>query len=81
MPKLDLSDSGSQLVSAGTIFNDYLNDDSLQEYLNANGIQKFSQYPKGCNQLGGSVESCVKFVKSLIYGSIRNNVLEFYGFV
>ena len=32
-PQLILSDSGSQLVAAGKLLNDYLNDDACREYL------------------------------------------------
>ena len=80
--RLILSDSGSQLVAAGNILNEYLNDETTKKYLSENGIKsfEFSHYPKGCNKLGGLVESCVKLVKRLIHGSIRNNVLDYSGF-
>ena len=81
-PQLILSDSGSQLVAAGKLLNDYLNDDACREYLSEYGIEKFefNHYPKGRNELGGLVESCVKLVKKLLYGSIRNNVLAMEDF-
>ena len=47
-------------------------------------------HPKGCmhreyapervHKLGGLVESCVKIVKHLIYGSIKNSVLGYSEF-
>ena len=36
--------------------------------------------PKGNSALGSMVESCVKLTKKLIYGSIRNNILDFRNF-
>ena len=82
VPQLILSDCGSALVSAGNILNEYLGDEVTKTYLNENGIQSFDfrHYPKGCNKLGGLIESSVKLVKRLIYGSIRNNVLDYPGF-
>ena len=82
LPQTLLSDSGSQLVSAGKILNDFLNDETTKSYLNGHGISSFNftHYPKGNSELGGLVESCVKIVKRLIYGSIKNNVLDYSGF-
>ena len=79
VPQLILSDSGSQLVSAGRLLNEYLNDDVTKVYFSENNVQSFEykQYPKGCNKLGGLVESAVKLVKRLLHGSVRNNVLDF----
>ena len=62
--------------------NEFLNDSDTLQYLNENDIKffEFSHYPKGNSELGGLVESCVKIVKRLIHGSIKNNVLDYFGF-
>ena len=51
-------------------------------YFNENCIKsiKFDQYCKGRSELGSLVEICVKLVKRLIYGAIRNNVLPHRDF-
>ncbi len=78
IPQLVLSDLGSQLVAGANIISDFLKDHEAQSYFEENNVKpiKFEQYFKGCNKLGSLVESCVKATKRLIYGSIRNNVLE-----
>ena len=82
VPELILSDSGSQLTSGFGILADFIKDPQTQEYFSQCGVRsmEFSQYPKGCNMLGGLVESCVKLVKRLIYGSIKNNVLNYFDY-
>ena len=78
LPDKVLSDSGSQLVSSGNLINDFMKNPDISAYLNENGIkfQGFSQYPKGNSSLGSLVESSVKLVKRLLFGSIKSNVLE-----
>ena len=58
VPQLILADSGSQLVSAGSILNEYLNDSETQSYFREQNVKsfEFAHYPKGCNKLGGLVE-------------------------
>ena len=82
IPEVCLSDCGSSIVQGATIMSEYLNDEATKSYFKLNGIKtpNFSQYPKGKNELGGLVESCVKIVKRLISGSIRNLVLEYFDF-
>ena len=82
MPSQIFSDSGSQLTAASEYLNRILNEEECKNYLVQNGIKSFDfqHYPKGCNKLGGIVESCVKMTKRLIYGSIRNNVLDAESF-
>ena len=60
----------------------FLGDPESQAYFEENGVKsiKFQQYPKGCNKLGGLVETCVKMSKRLIHGALRNNVLDFRDF-
>ena len=55
-----------------------LSDCNTKSFLSTNGIQNIdiSQYPKGNSSLGGMVENCVKQCKRLIYGSIRNNIVN-----
>ena len=39
-----------------------------------------TQYAKGCKELGGLVESCVKLGKRCIRGCIGNQVLDIFDF-
>ena len=73
---------GSQIVSGTNLIRDFINDPDTKQYLDENGIKclEFNQYYKGCSQLGSLVESCVKLVKRLIYGSIKNAVLKYLDF-
>lgn len=82
IPQLVLSDSGSQLIAGGNLIMDFVKDVETQNYFAENGMKtiEFQQYPKGCNQLGGLVESCVKLVKRLIYGAMKKNVLDSLDF-
>ncbi|XP_068224998.1 uncharacterized protein [Palaemon carinicauda] len=82
IPQLVLSDLGSQLVAGANVVTNFLGDPESQAYFEENGVKsiKFQQYPKGCNKLGGLVETCVKMSKRLIYGALRNNVLDFRDF-
>jgi len=82
VPERVLSDSGSQLVAAGHSIEDFVRDPDTQLYFANNNMKaiKFTTYPKGCNKLGGIVESCVKIVKRLIAGAIRKNVIDYFDF-
>jgi len=82
MPKEIYSDSGSSLVAGANILVDFIKDPLTKNYLNEHGIREFSfeHYYKGNSALGGLVESLVKASKRLIYGSIRNNVLDYFNF-
>ena len=81
-PELCLSDMGSSLVAGGNIIRNCLNDSAVTSYLRDNNIKpmSFTHYSKGCHQLGGLVESCVKISKRLIYGAIRTQVLDIFDF-
>ena len=81
-PSVCLSDLGSQLVAGTNRIAEYIKDPYTQKYLRENNVQSvsFNQYPKGCEKLGGLVETCVKMVKRLIYGSVRKNVLSYSDF-
>ena len=83
VPQLILSDSGSQNVAAGNLILDFVKYSESQKYFMENNVKSidFQHYPKGCNTLGGLVESCVKIVKRLIYGSIKNFVLGYFELV
>ena len=78
LPEYCISDLGSQLVSAANVIKDYLKDHQTQSYFQENGVQsiRFENFAKGHSQLGSMIEVCVKMVKRLIFGSIRNNVLD-----
>ncbi|XP_068247851.1 uncharacterized protein [Palaemon carinicauda] len=82
IPELCLSDLGSSLVAGANIMTDFLRDSDTQEYFEENNVKSptFEQYFKGCHPLGGLVEVCVKMVKQLIHGSIKNYVLEYRDF-
>lgn len=78
-----LSDNGSPIVSSLDTLVDTLNDPEVSNFLKENNIKKldFTPYPPGASFLGGVVESLVKQVKHLIYGSIGRRILkldEFY---
>ena len=82
VPQVCISDLGSNLVAGAIAITNYLIDDQTQSYFKEIGVKpiSFSQYFKGRSELGGMVESCVKMVKRLIYGSIKNNILDFREF-
>ena len=76
------SDLGSNLVAAANVVVDFLKDVQTQSFFREHGIEsiKFDHYFKGCSKLGSLVESCVKLTKRLIYGSVRNLVLDISEF-
>ena len=80
--ELCLSDLGSQIVAGTNLIKAFLDDFETQNYFEKNGIKpvKFNQYCKGNSSLGALVESCVKLTKKLLYGAIRNNVLDYLDF-
>jgi len=82
LPTKVFSDLGSQLVAGGNIVTDFLKDVETQTFLHENGVkyEGFEHYFKGNSSLGSLVEVCVKFVKRLIFGSIRNCVLDYPQF-
>ena len=79
---LILSDMGSHIVRGSKTVQEYIEDSEIKEYLELSGIESitFEQYVKGRNELGGLVEVMVKLVKRLLYGSIRNLVLDYFEF-
>lgn len=82
LPRLCISDLGSQLVAGGNIIQSFLNDPESKLYLESNGIKtiEFSQFFKGHSELGSLVEVCVKLTKKLIFGAIKNMVLTLHDF-
>ena len=82
LPSHVVSDLGTQLVAGSNIITDFLKDNESQKYFEENGVESitFEQYYKGRSELGSLVESCVKLIKRLIYGAIRNNVLNYRDF-
>ena len=82
LPSLVMSDLGSQITAGTALVADYLDNAETKSYLAEHGIKsiKFQQYFKGNSSLGSLVEICVKFAKRLIYGSIKNNVLDYPDF-
>ncbi|XP_068225202.1 uncharacterized protein [Palaemon carinicauda] len=82
IPQLCISDLGTQLVAGANIISSFINDSQTRLYFEENYVKplSFQQYFKGCSQLGSLVEVCVKMVKRLIFGAIKNNVLSLYDF-
>ena len=78
VPTHVISDLGTQLVAGANIIRDFLKDCETQRYLEEFNIKTitFEHYYKGHSELGSLVESCVKLVKRLIYGAIRNNIVD-----
>ena len=59
-----------------------LNDIQSKNYLEEMGIKSvnFDHYFKGKSALGSLVETCVKFVKKLIFSTIGKNILNLWDF-
>ena len=81
--ELVASDLGSQLVAGGNVISALLNDPAVNDYLQENQMKTmtFTQYSKGCHDLGGIVESCVKLSKRMISGCIGKQVLDVFDFM
>ena len=82
LPQVQTTDLGSNLFAGSKIISNFLNDAETHAFFKENGIKpvKFESYFKGNSALGGIVEVLVKFVKKLIYSSIKKNVLQFREF-
>ncbi|XP_068224973.1 uncharacterized protein [Palaemon carinicauda] len=82
VPQLVVSDLGSQLVAGANIIHDFISDHDTRLYFEENNVKPltFKQYFKDCSKLGSLVETCVKMVKRLLFGSIKNWVLSFTEF-
>ena len=82
LPCRVFSDLGSQFTAGTSMIADYLLDVETMAYLNENGIKnvKFEQYFKGNSALGSLVEVYVKFIKRLLFGAIKNNILPYHDF-
>ena len=77
-----LSDMGSNIVAAGKIISDFINDENTKSYFAVNNVKSltFDFIPKGCKKLAGLIEICVKMVKRLIFGSVGKLILEYFDF-
>ena len=82
VPQLCISDLGSQFTAGFNLLTDWVNDPETSAYFESNNVKplSFQQYFKGCSELGSLVEICVKLVKRLLFGSIKNNVLSYFEF-
>ena len=82
LPQVQTTDLGSNLVAGSKIISNFLNEAETHAFFKENGINpiRFENYFKGNSSLGGVVEVLVKFVKKLIYSSIKKNVLKFREF-
>lgn len=78
LPQRVISDLGSNLVAGGNLLTDFLNDPIVFDYLKQNNVQTttFEQFFKGKSSLGSLVESGVKLVKHLMYGSMGRLILS-----
>ena len=82
VPELCISDLGTQFQAGANIISNFLNDPFVDSYLEENNIKPltFQNYFKGHSELGSLVESCVKLVKRLVFGSIKNRILPINDF-
>jgi len=82
LPRLVLSDLGSQLVAGANIVSEFLDDSFVREYFAEHGckITEFNQYYKGRNELGSLVEISVKLCKRLFSASVGRNILNVRDF-
>ena len=78
VPSSLICDLGSQLTSGIKILEDFLKDPELISFFEYFQIDtcNFYQYFKGCSKLGALVEVIVKFTKRLLFGALKNNVLD-----
>ena len=82
LPELVLSDMGSQIVCGAKMITNWLTDSETLSYLSSRKVKliDFQQYAKGCNKLGGLVESMVKLVKRILFGAVGNLILDYFQF-
>jgi hypothetical protein len=82
LPSLVVSDLGSQLTVGANIIRNFLDNAETHAYFSEHGIGRFrfEHYFIGNSFLGSLVEVCVKFVKRLMYGAIRNRTLLYHDF-
>ena len=82
LPQFILHDMGSNLVAGADIISNFLAEPQTISYFNEIGTKMvtFQHYYKGCHKLGSLVETCVKAIRRLISGAIKNNVLQFRDF-
>ena len=85
LPELCISDQGSQIKAGTKLITQILNDEQVLNYFDEKNIKTttFDEYSKGNSAQGSLVESMVKVTKKLIYGAIKNIVLDFteYQFI
>ena len=82
LPAEVYSDLGTSIVSGGNVIKEFLKDYKSKLFMAEKGIKElqFEQYYAGNSSLGGVVESMVKLAKRLIFGSIKNNVIDYFQF-
>ena len=82
VPETVYSDLGTSIVAAGNVIKDFIKDPDTTLYLKHHNLNpiKFEQYFKGNSELGSLVESAVKLVKRLLFGSLGNNVVDYFEF-
>lgn len=82
VPEICHSDLGSQIVAGASIISEFLKDSGSLNFFKEKGIDplSFTQFPKGCKELGGIVEICVKQVKKLMFSSVGKTVLDIRDF-
>ena len=79
LPTLCISDAGTPIVGCENKIRNYIfNNNVFQKYLQEQKIDSlnFSTYPKGNHELGGLIETINRMVRKLLYGSVRNLILD-----
>lgn len=82
IPQLILSDLGSSIVTGSNLIKNFLQDPNVEAYFKKNNIRptKFDHFYKGCHKLGSLVKTCIKMVKRLIQGAIKNYTIDYRDF-
>lgn len=79
LPSLCISDSSTQILSAAKKINKYIfNNQIIQDFMKEQSIEyiEFQSYPKGNHSLGGLIETCNRMIRKILYGSVRNLILN-----
>ena len=79
LPTLCISDAGTPIVGGINKIKKYIfNNVVFQNFLKEQQIDyiEFSTYPKGNHELGGLIETINRMVRKLLFGSVRNLILD-----
>ena len=77
-----ISDLGSSIQAGANLITSFLSDHETHRFFESRGMKQttFQHFPKGNSSLGSVIESMVKQIKKLLYKSIRNIILDYFGF-